>query len=180
MNSEFLAVYGTLKREYNTQRELGIDKMLDYEGPCTIPGKEIEGNQFVCVVEVKVEEGVKERIEVVTGELYKIKKSKIKELLAITDEYEEYDPEIDCLFTRKKTMLIDPHLGAWVYYYNEKEKGVRVARLLAYREKDTQEIKEVELLYPEETGEVESEPKNKEDFLDPIEKWNTLIELDLE
>ncbi len=112
--TNYLAVYGTLKREFDLPIMKKVESALSYEQECVIPGKIYDYGRYPALV---LGEGK------VHAELYKIHDESALKLL---DEYEAVDNEHSEWpgFRRTRVTLIEPKILCWVYEYTGSLEGV--------------------------------------------------------
>jgi len=101
--TDYLAVYGTLKRSSATQTDLGVGHMLRFIGPCILPGRLIDLGEYPALVEGQG------RIE---AELFEVLDPAVWPIL---DEYEGDE------FLRREIQLLDRPIHAWTYLYAKME-----------------------------------------------------------
>lgn len=109
-----LAVYGTLKREFDLPIMNKLNSALTYERECIIPGKIYDFDRYPALV---LGAGK------VKAELYKINDLSVLKQL---DAYEAVDNEHDKWpgFKRSKIILIEPRISCWVYEYTGSLEGI--------------------------------------------------------
>lgn len=110
-----LAVYGTLKREFDLPIMKKVGEAVSYERDCIIAGKIYDYGRYPALV---LGEGK------VKAELYKINDPSA---LKILDAYEAVDNEHDKWpgFRRTKVTLLEPKISCWVYEYTGSLDGVK-------------------------------------------------------
>ena len=121
---QYLFVYGTLRRKSKNEVSALLRKNATFMGLGTAQGRLYDLGEYPAAVP--------DQREQIVGELYSIGDGKNAEILAVLDEYEEYNasnPE-QSLYIRKKTQVkLDGQegLNAWIYWYN---KPVDAQRLI--------------------------------------------------
>lgn len=105
---EYLALYGTLRLDSKSFKELELDKLLSYAGTCTIPGDLYDFDTFP---------GLVPGLGQANGDLFRFTDLSV---LQTIDTYEEYDPQQSesSLFIRRCIRLASPPKDVWVYLYN--------------------------------------------------------------
>jgi pyruvate carboxylase len=111
--SEYLFVYGSLKRGFGGPEASEISQQLDWIGAAEVYGKLFDLGQY-CAAILDHSDGA-----VIKGELMQlVDDSMLKRL----DEYEAYDAgKPECLFVREKVralMTDGQSVEAWIYTYN--------------------------------------------------------------
>jgi gamma-glutamylcyclotransferase (GGCT)/AIG2-like uncharacterized protein YtfP len=107
--TEYVAFYGSLMRQFDTQDQIGARDKLRYVGPCMIKGRIYDMGNWPSLVQ---EDGQ------VAGELYEIQDHDVFRAL---DRVERYDPadRVASGYLRRCVRLIDPPVDAWLYVTNE-------------------------------------------------------------
>lgn len=118
MTIDYIAFYGTLKRDEETPVHDVIKNDLIFISECIIPGKLYNLGKYPAL-----EDGDRP----IEGELYKLKNVRV---LSELDRYEAIDDDDPNLpgFSRKAVKLVKPKLEAWVYYYNGKVNSHHLLR----------------------------------------------------
>lgn len=122
--TNYIAFYGTLKREFNLPLMQKLSTGIDYVGPCVIGG---ELYNLGPIAGLKLGDGK------VIGELYHLHETehlKIIDEFHALDFYESYrnDDPAKPAFSRQSTMLIKPRENAWVYVYDGPTHGLDVIK----------------------------------------------------
>ena len=121
---QYLFVYGTLRRKARNKVSALLKKNATFMGLGTAKGRLYDLGEYPAAVP--------DQRKRIVGELYSLENGKNTEILALLDEYEEYNasnPE-QSLYIRKKTQVkLDGQegLNAWIYWYN---KPVDAQRLI--------------------------------------------------
>jgi gamma-glutamylcyclotransferase (GGCT)/AIG2-like uncharacterized protein YtfP len=102
-----LAVYGSLRRPYDTRRLLGIDAMLAWLGPAVIPGRLHDLGTYPALVDGTGR---------VAADLFEVVSA---DLAAVLDPFEGYKPDAEesSMYLRRLVRLVSPDVDAWVYLY---------------------------------------------------------------
>lgn len=117
-DGDSLATYGTLMSDSPTQRELGVDRFLEYTAPCLLHGDLFDLGEYP---------GLAIGTGEVAGELYRVLDARAFETL---DPFELYDPANPAVsvYQRVQMRLIEPEVEAWVYLLSERpEESRRIA-----------------------------------------------------
>lgn len=114
--TNFLAVYGTLKREFNLPIMKKVGTAVTYAGKCIIPGTMYNFERYPALVPGEGK---------VYGELFKLQNESV---LKILDAYEAVDNQHKEWpgFKRSKINLIEPKTAAWIYIYTGSLDGVEI------------------------------------------------------
>ncbi len=113
---QYLFVYGTLRRKARNKVSALLKKNATFMGLGTAKGRLYDLGEYPAAVP--------DQRKRIVGELYSLEAGKNAEILAVLDEYEEYNasnPE-QSLYIRKKTQVkLDGQegLNAWIYWYNK-------------------------------------------------------------
>ncbi len=113
---QYLFVYGTLRRKARNKVSALLKKNATFIGLGTAKGRLYDLGEYPAAVP--------DQRKRIVGELYSLEAGKNAEILAVLDEYEEYNasnPE-QSLYIRKKTQVkLDGQegLNAWIYWYNK-------------------------------------------------------------
>ena len=113
---QYLFVYGTLRRKARNKVSALLKKNATFMGLGTAKGRLYDLGEYPAAVP--------DQRKRIVGELYSLENGKNTEILALLDEYEEYNasnPE-QSLYIRKKTQVkLDGQegLNAWIYWYNK-------------------------------------------------------------
>jgi gamma-glutamylcyclotransferase (GGCT)/AIG2-like uncharacterized protein YtfP len=102
---DYLATYGTLMSGYPTQRELGVDGLLDCIGPCILRGDLFDLGEYPGLATGSGE---------VHGELYRVLDARVFETLDPFELYDPANPEAS-FYQRTRARLVEPDWDAWVY-----------------------------------------------------------------
>ncbi len=100
-----IAFYGTLMRGFEAQARLGVEALLDYVGPCRIPG---------LLWDLGAYPGLTPGDGDVAGELFQVLDEAV---LAVLDAFEGPNYE------RRRIELAGPAGSAWVYYFTASVEG---------------------------------------------------------
>lgn len=112
--SEYLFVYGSLKRGFGGKEVTGLANQMKWIGTAKVPGRLYDLGKYVgAIVENDLDSFVK-------GELLEIPDPSVLKRL---DEYEEYNPArvLSCLFVRRQVRARVENgreVDAWIYVYN--------------------------------------------------------------
>jgi pyruvate carboxylase len=111
--SEYLFVYGSLKRGFGGQEATEISQQLNWIGQAEVYGKLYDLGRYCAAILDRTEDSV------IKGELLEIPDASMLKQL---DEYEEYDALAPYrgLFVRQKaqTLINGRIVEAWIYTYN--------------------------------------------------------------
>jgi gamma-glutamylcyclotransferase (GGCT)/AIG2-like uncharacterized protein YtfP len=102
-----IAFYGTLMRDFDAQRRLGVEAALRYEGSCRIPGVLWDLGPYPGLVGGPGE---------TAGEIYEILDESV---LGTLDAFE--GPE----YERRRVRLLEPLVEAWLYVFVGRLAGLR-------------------------------------------------------
>ncbi len=124
MKSEFLFVYGFLKKGFRSNAKKELTKNSFFVGNATLNGKLFLVKDYPGAVESKVK-NIKNTIY---GELYKIKNQ--RHLFTILNEFEECSKRFpEPTLFKKKLCKVTTEEGkeikAWVYIYNRETRGLQ-------------------------------------------------------
>ena len=101
-----LVVYGSLRAGFDTQRRLGIDRMLRLLGPAVVAGRLHDLGAYPALTQGNV---------AVAGELYEVLDPAVGDVLDPFEGYDPAEPEAS-QYVRERVMLISPPgVEAWVY-----------------------------------------------------------------
>ena len=127
----YLAAYGTLMDGEANPLPPWVRRLMRRQGPCRIPGRLYAigpGRRYPGLV---LSGGGGD--ECVLGDLYLIGRSEAEaqQVLRVLDKYEEFDPlhPLGSEFVRRRVMLKEPQLAAWVYLYNSNPEAKRFSRI---------------------------------------------------
>ena len=122
--TEYFAFYGTLMRSLqhpDAPDPLG-ESLTAFECPCLIAGRLRDHGRYPgfvprCSMAPSLSRPASSEAPVgdlVKGELHRILRP---EAFAVFDDYERYDPndEAGSLYVRRKLILVEPEIEAWVY-----------------------------------------------------------------
>jgi L-2,4-diaminobutyric acid acetyltransferase len=107
---DYIVFYGTLMRGYDSLRQLGAENMVQYVGPCRVPGQLVDLGEWPGLVAGQGS---------AKAELWKILDYEVFRLL---DPFERYDPATPSgsHYERRTVRLVEPErVDAWVYYLRE-------------------------------------------------------------
>ncbi len=113
-----LATYGTLMQAFGGCSRLGIADRVSVVGTCCFEGVLYDLGSFPGAVPGE---------NIVYGELLRLHDPRVWSIL---DQYEGYDAdrEADSLFVRRQVDLrAPPERAAWVYWFNGRPDGERIA-----------------------------------------------------
>ncbi|MCL4383480.1 MAG: gamma-glutamylcyclotransferase [Candidatus Marsarchaeota archaeon] len=120
MGSEFLFVYGTLKKGFNNRARKKLKENSLFVGDAEFNGKLFRINGYPGAIKSN------NSSDIVYGELYKIKNH--VSVFKILDEFEECSDTFDkpALFKRKicKVRIEKKYEYAWIYLYNLATRGL--------------------------------------------------------
>jgi gamma-glutamylcyclotransferase (GGCT)/AIG2-like uncharacterized protein YtfP len=105
--SGLLLLYGSLRRGEPMFEKLGLADALEFVGEATFPGVLYDLGDYP---------GAAAGDGLIAGELFRMRDSSI---LAVLDEYEEFDPDRPkCSLFVRRSVPIPGRGDAWVYFYN--------------------------------------------------------------
>jgi gamma-glutamylcyclotransferase (GGCT)/AIG2-like uncharacterized protein YtfP len=121
MTSEYLFVYGTLKRSFNHPMHAQLVQCAEYVSDATMPGRMYRVAHYPGVIRSD------DPAQRVLGELYRVHDAPA--LFAVLDDYEEcssaHPPPHEYVRERCPVMLPDGHsVTAWVYLYARAVDGL--------------------------------------------------------
>jgi gamma-glutamylcyclotransferase (GGCT)/AIG2-like uncharacterized protein YtfP len=105
-----LVVYGSLRAAFDTQRRLGIDRMLHVLGPAAVAGRLHDLGAYPALTEGNV---------AVVGELYEVVDPAVGDVLDPFEGYDPADPESSQYVRERVTLISPPGVEAWVYRHRE-------------------------------------------------------------
>ena len=123
MNHEYIFVYGTLKRQTNSEMHHVLAKYAQFVGEAVYRGKLYKIDYYPGVVPSD------DPNDAVQGEVYLLYQTKVA--LALLDQYEGVGtgfPEPNEYIRDQQTVLLNDRrtVSAWVYIYNHPTEGLEL------------------------------------------------------
>jgi gamma-glutamylcyclotransferase (GGCT)/AIG2-like uncharacterized protein YtfP len=121
MNSDYIFVYGTLRRESNNEMSHLLMKYADFVDQASFRGKLYQVGNYPGAVS---SDNPNDRVQ---GEVYQLHQAEV--VLPLLDQYEEFGPkypEPNEYLRQKLTVLLNSgrFVMAWVYVYNHSTDGL--------------------------------------------------------
>jgi gamma-glutamylcyclotransferase (GGCT)/AIG2-like uncharacterized protein YtfP len=128
MNPDYLFVYGTLKRDVNSEMHHLLANYAEFVDAAAYQGKLYRIENYPGVVPSN------HPLDVVQGEVYLLHQAEV--VLALLDRYEEFGqefPEPNEYNRQKQSVLLKsgPTVTAWVYVYTHSTEGLEL--IMEYR-----------------------------------------------
>jgi gamma-glutamylcyclotransferase (GGCT)/AIG2-like uncharacterized protein YtfP len=123
MNSNYIFVYGTLRRDANSEMGQLLSKYAYFVDAASFRGKLYKVDYYPGVVS---SDNPNDQVQ---GEVYLLHQAEV--VLPLLDQYEEFGPEYpepNEYLRQKKTVLLNNgrFVTAWVYVYNHSTDGLEL------------------------------------------------------
>ncbi|MFI3155973.1 MAG: gamma-glutamylcyclotransferase family protein [Methylococcaceae bacterium] len=121
MNPDYIFVYGTLRRDANSEMSRLLAKHAEFVDDATYCGKLYKIDTYPGVVPSD------DPNDLVHGEVYLLHQADV--VLPLLDQYEEFGPEFpepnEYIRRKQAVLLNNSHsVSAWVYVYNRPTEGL--------------------------------------------------------
>lgn len=126
MNREYIFVYGTLRRDTNSEMHHLLAKYAEFVDNATCPGKLYKVKDYPGLVPSN---NSRDRVY---GEVYLLKST--DSVLPLLDRYEEFGPEFpepnEFIRQQRDVFLNNGNsVSAWIYIYNHPTEGLELIEL---------------------------------------------------
>ncbi len=123
MNPDYIFVYGTLRRDANSDMHQLLMKHAEFMGDATYQGRLYKIDTYPGAVPSDNPN------DVVHGEVYKLQQTDVA--LALLDQYEEFGPEFPepneyCRLKQPVTLRSERIVMAWIYVYNHSTEDLEL------------------------------------------------------